>query len=156
MQSKLKMTGFNHKVINVSVSGDTTRTGLNRLKPLLAKYHPDIVIVALGGNDGLRGLAFSEITTSLGNIILMTQQFKSKVLLAGVRLPPNYGAAYNSRFTALFKTTADKFKIRLVPSLLSGIDDKTELMQPDKIHPKAQAQSKIVDNVWQELRFLLR
>ncbi len=155
LQAKLKTAGFKYQVVNASVSGDTTRTGLNRLKPLLTKYHPKILIVALGGNDGLRGLTFTEISNSLEKIILLAQKLNSQVLLAAVRLPPNYSVAYNARFAAVFKKTANKFKIPLVPRLLDNVGNRTELMQADRIHPKASAQNSIVKNVWPELKLLL-
>lgn len=155
LQAKLKAAGFQHQVINASVSGDTTRTGLNRLKPLLTQYHPEILIVALGGNDGLRGLAFTEISRSLEKIILLAKKLNSQVLLAAVRLPPNYGTAYNVRFAAVFKKTADKFNVPLVPRLLNNVGKRTELMQADRIHPKASAQNNIVKNIWPELKLLL-
>ncbi len=149
LQSKIAVMGMNYRVINASVSGDTTRTGLNRLKPLLKKYHPEIVIVALGGNDGLRGLAFSEISSSLSKIITLSQKSNSKVLLVGVRLPPNYGVTYNKKFMAVFQQTAK-------PSILFNVDEKTELMQADGIHPKAPAQAQMLNNVWIKLKVLVK
>ncbi len=156
LQSKVTTMGMKYHIINASVSGDTTRTGLNRLKPLLIKHQPEIVIVALGGNDGLRGLTFTEISTSLGKIITVSQQYQAKVLLVGVRLPPNYGAAYNKRFTSIFKQTAEQFKISLVPSLLANVDTKTELMQSDQIHPTAIAQPQLLQNVWLQLKTVIK
>jgi acyl-CoA thioesterase-1 len=155
LQQRLAHDQFDYHVVNASVSGDTTRTGLNRLDDALQQYKPAIVIVALGGNDGLRGLPFSEIETSLTRIIEVSQQQGAKVLLAGVRLPPNYGAFYNTRFAALFQQLADTRHVALVPRLLDHIDDEAELMQADGIHPTAAAQSQILDNVWPHLRPLL-
>ncbi len=156
LQSKVTTMGMKYRIINASVSGDTTRTGLNRLKPLLIKHQPEIVIVALGGNDGLRGLPFTEISASLSKIITLSQQFKATVLLVGVRLPPNYGAAYNKRFTSIFKQLTKKFKISFVPSLLANVDEQTELMQSDKIHPKATAQPQLLQNVWLKLETIIK
>jgi len=155
LQQRLRQEHFDYRVVNASVSGDTTRTGLNRLDAALQQYHPAIVIVALGGNDGLRGLPFSEIETSLSRIIEVSQQRGAKVLLAGVRLPPNYGAFYNSRFAALFRQLADSRQVALVPRLLDGIDEHADLMQADGIHPTAAAQVRILDNVWPHLLPLL-
>ncbi len=155
LQRRLNENDFSYRVVNASVSGDTTRTGLNRLDDALLRYHPAIVIVALGGNDGLRGLPFSEIETSLDGIITLSQQQGAKVLLAGVRLPPNYGAYYNSRFATLFRQLADKHRAALVPRLLDGVADHPGLMQADGIHPVAAAQGRILDNVWPQLRPLL-
>jgi acyl-CoA thioesterase-1 len=156
LQQRLAHQHFDYRVVNASVSGDTTRTGLNRLDDALRQYHPAIVIVALGGNDGLRGLPFSEIETSLTRIIELGQQQGAKVLLAGVRLPPNYGAFYNTRFAALFRQLADTRHVALVPRLLDRIDDRAELMQADGIHPTAAAQAQILDNVWPHLQPLLK
>ncbi len=155
LQQRLALNRYDYRVVNASVSGDTTRTGLNRLDDALQQYKPAIVIVALGGNDGLRGLPFSEIETSLSQIIDVSQQQGAKVLLAGVRLPPNYGAFYNTRFAALFQQLADTRQVALVPRLLEGIDEHAELMQADGIHPTAAAQAQILDNVWLHLQPLL-
>jgi len=156
LQQRLAAQHFDYQVVNASVSGDTTRTGLNRLDEALRQYRPAIVIVALGGNDGLRGLPFSEIEASLERIIVLSQQQGAKVLLAGVRLPPNYGPFYNDRFAALFQQLADSRRVALVPRLLEGVDDRAELMQPDGIHPTAAAQARILDNVWTHLLPLLK
>jgi acyl-CoA thioesterase-1 len=155
LQQRLNSDGFNYRVVNASVSGDTTRTGLNRLDDALRQYKPAIVIVALGGNDGLRGLPFSEIESSLNGIIELSQQQGAKVLLTGVRLPPNYGAFYNTRFAKLFRQLADSWQVALVPRLLDQVADHRELMQADGIHPVAAAQSRILENVWPHLQPLL-
>jgi acyl-CoA thioesterase-1 len=155
LRQRLVQNHFDYRVVNASVSGDTTRTGLNRLDDALQHYHPAVVIVALGGNDGLRGLPFSEIETSLARIIELSQQQGAKVLLAGVRLPPNYGAFYNSRFAALFQQLADTWHVALVPRLLDQVADHPELMQADGIHPTAAGQAQILDNVWPHLQPLL-
>jgi acyl-CoA thioesterase-1 len=155
LQQRLNGDGFNYRVVNASVSGDTTRTGLNRLDDALRQYKPAIVIVALGGNDGLRGLPFSEIESSLNGIIELSQQQGAKVLLTGVRLPPNYGAFYNTRFAKLFRQLADSWQVALVPRLLDQVADHRELMQADGIHPVAAAQSRILENVWPHLQPLL-
>ncbi len=155
LQQRLNQKGFNYRVVNASVSGDTTRTGLNRLAAALQQHHPAIVIVALGGNDGLRGLPFSEIETSLTGIIQQSQQHGAQVLLAGVRLPPNYGAFYNSRFASLFQQLSETYQVALVPKLLDRVSDHRELMQADGIHPTAAAQPQILDNVWPHLQPVL-
>jgi acyl-CoA thioesterase-1 len=155
LQKRLRQQQFDFRVVNASVSGDTTRTGLNRLDEALAQHKPAIVIVALGGNDGLRGLPFSEIEASLNGIIALCREQGAQVLLVGVRLPPNYGPFYNSRFEILFRELADSHKLALVPQLLAGVDERTELMQADGIHPNAAAQSRILDNVWPHLAPLL-
>jgi acyl-CoA thioesterase-1 len=156
LQSKINTMGMNYQIINASISGDTTRTGLNRLKPLLEQHHPEVVIVALGGNDGLRGLAFTEIKSSLSKIINLSQQYKSKVVLAGVRLPPNYGKAYNKKFMSVFQKVARKYNIQLVTNILANVDEKSELMQADGIHPKAPAQPQMLENVWPKLKLVIK
>lgn len=155
LQHQLTQNGYEYRVINASVSGDTTRTGLSRIKTALLSHKPEIVIIALGGNDGLRGLAFSEIKNSLANIIERCQQSNSKVLLVGVRLPPNYGPIYTQKFTTLYQNLAHHFDIPLVPKILNQVADKPALMQQDGIHPTAEAQPQIMQNVWPGLEPLL-
>ena len=148
LQDKITKQGLDYTVINASVSGDTTRTGLGRIESAVAQHRPAIVIVALGGNDGLRGLAFGEIEGSLARIIERCQQDGAKVLLVGVRLPPNYGPAYNEQFAALYRNLSNRYKIPLVPRMLDQVAEKRTLMQPDGIHPTAEAQPRIMQNVW--------
>ena len=155
LQQKISKHGFEYKVINASVSGDTTRTGLSRIDSALQQHKPAIVIVALGGNDGLRGLAFSEIESSLANIIERCQQYNTSVLLAGVRLPPNYGPAYNEKFAALYRGLSERYDVTLVPRMLDQVAENPELMQEDGIHPKAEAQAQIMQNVWVGLEQML-
>ena len=155
LQHQLAQDGYEYRVINASVSGDTTRTGLSRIETALRSHKPEIVIIALGGNDGLRGLAFSEIENSLANIIERCQQSNAKVLLIGVRLPPNYGPVYTQKFAVLYQNLAQRFDIPLVPKILNQVADKPVLMQQDGIHPTAEAQSQIMQNVWPGLEPLL-
>lgn len=155
LQQNISKHGFEYKVINASVSGDTTRTGLSRIDSALQQHKPAIVIVALGGNDGLRGLAFSEIESSLANIIERCQQYNTSVLLAGVRLPPNYGPAYNEKFAALYRRLSERYGVTLVPRMLDQVAENPELMQEDGIHPKAEAQAQIMQNVWVGLEQML-
>lgn len=155
LQERLREKSYNVDVVNASVSGDTSRTALNRLDDALMQHQPSIVIVALGGNDGLRGLPFSEIEKSLSSIIEQSQQAGATVLLAGVRLPPNYGAFYNSRFAALFQSLSQKYKVPLVPKILDQVADKPSLMQDDRTHPTAEGQKQVLENVWVYLQPLL-
>lgn len=155
MQQKLLSEGYGYQVINASVSGDTTRTGLGRIDSALSVHHPDIVIIALGGNDGLRGLPFSEIESSLARIIERTQQAGAEVLLVGVRLPPNYGNAYIDKFTAIYGTLAKRYDTGLVQRVLEDVADHRELMQQDGIHPTAEAQPIVMMNVWRGLKPML-
>lgn len=151
LQQKLSSQGRNFNVINASVSGDTTRTGLSRIKSALLQHKPGIIIIALGGNDGLRGLAFSEIEYSLSSIIEYCLSHRTKVLLVGVRLPPNYGTVYNEQFAAVFRGLADRHKVSLVPQMLVQVAEHADLMQADGMHPKAEAQPIILENIWREL-----
>ena len=147
--------GYEYRVINASVSGDTTRTGLSRIDAAMREHRPTIVIIALGGNDGLRGLAFSEIENSLASIIERCQQDKAKVLLSAVRMPPNYGPVYNEQFKALFSRLSDQYRIPLVPRMLDQVAGNRALMQEDGIHPNAAAQPQIMNNVWAGLEPML-
>ena len=155
LQQQVITEGYDYKVINASVSGDTTRTGLSRIDSALQAHHPDLVILALGGNDGLRGLAFSEIENSLAKIIERCQQDKVQVLLVGVRLPPNYGAEYIQQFTDLYQRLSDRYHIPLVPRMLEQVAEHRELLQADGMHPKAEAQPQVMQNIWSELKPML-
>jgi acyl-CoA thioesterase-1 len=155
LQQRLDSQHPGWRVINASVSGDTTRTGLNRLGPALDAHRPAILIVALGGNDGLRGLPFSEIRESLSSIIETATKRGVQVLLAGIRLPPNYGEAYNSIFTGIYSEVAGEYDIPLVPKLMHEVAEKSELMQEDGIHPTAEAQPQLLENVWVKLEPML-
>lgn len=155
LQQRLTNKQYNYHVVNASVSGDTTRTALNRLDNALQQHQPGIIIVALGGNDGLRGMPFSEIEASLSAIIEKSQRAGASVLLAGVRLPPNYGAYYNSRFAILFQNLSEKYKVPLVPKILDQVADDSALMQADRIHPTAEGQKQVLENIWPQLETLL-
>lgn len=156
LQHQVTSEGYKYRVINASVSGDTTRTGLSRIKTALRTHNPEIVIIALGGNDGLRGLAFSEVENSLASIIEHCQQSNAKALLVGVRLPPNYGPDYTQQFTALYENLAKRYNIPLVPKMLNQVAENRALIQEDGIHPKAEAQPQIMKNVWPGLEPLLQ
>jgi len=155
LQQRLQKQRPTYRVINASVSGDTTRTGLNRLTAALKQHRPHIIIVALGANDGLRGMPFSEIENSLAEIIRRSQQQKATVLLVGIRLPPNYGAAYNAGFAAVYQRLKKRFKLTLLPHLMGDVSDHRELLQADGMHPTAAGQKHILENVWHALQPLL-
>lgn len=155
LQQRLDSRHPGWRVVNASVSGDTTRTGLNRLSPALDEHQPEILIVGLGGNDGLRGLPFTEIRESLSAIVETARERGVNVLLAGIRLPPNYGEAYNSIFNGIYSEVAGKYSIPLVPKLMNEVADYPELMQEDGIHPTAEAQPQLLENVWVELEPML-
>ena len=137
LEQRLSKEGHDDKVINASISGDTSAGGLARLPALLAEHKPDVVIVELGGNDGLRGQLPAQLKQNLASMIEASQQAGAKVLLLGMQLPPNYGARYTQAFAAVYAELANEKKVALVPFLLEGVGGKPELMQADRIHPAA-------------------
>jgi acyl-CoA thioesterase-1 len=143
-------------VINASISGDTTRGGLNRLPAALAAHQPDIIILELGGNDGLRGLPLQAMRDNLDQAIALSLQAGAKVLLVGMKIPPNYGPAYTRGFTQIYAQLAARYDLPLVPFLLAGIAEQRHLMQADNIHPTAAAQPKLLATIWPQLEPLLR
>jgi acyl-CoA thioesterase I len=143
-----------YRVVNASVSGDTTAGGLARLPALLKQHRPAIVIVELGGNDGLRGLPPQQMKNNIVEMIAKSKAQGAKVLLLGLRLPPNYGTRYTELFRQVYREAAAEQQIPLVPLLLDGVDDAAS-MQTDRIHPTATAQPRILENVWPALRRML-
>lgn len=144
-----------HRVINSSISGDTTAGGLSRLPAALKTHQPTIVIIELGANDGLRGLSLQQIQRNLGRMIELAQQSNAVVLLAGMRLPPNYGEVYTQKFHQVFTDLAEREEIRLIPFFLANVGGVAELIQADGMHPNAKAQPIILNNVWVHLEPLL-
>lgn len=155
LEQRLKTEKINAVVVNASISGDTTSGGKTRLDALLKKYHPAVVIIELGGNDGLRGLSIRATEDNFQVMINAVKKSGAKVLLAGMQIPPNYGRDYANRFAALFPKLAKETKSALVPFLLTGVAERPELFQSDRIHPNAQAQPIMLDNVWPYLIALL-
>lgn len=146
------------KVVNASISGETTAGGRSRLPALLAQHRPSHVIIELGSNDALRGLSLTATEDNLQQMTRTAQQAGARVLLVGMQVPPNYGPDYASQFAALFRKVAHARKAALVPFLLQGVADgpeATRLFQADRIHPNEQAQPLMLDNVWPELKKLL-
>ncbi len=156
LKQRLQEKNYNYRVINASISGDTTSNGLARLPVALKQYQPVITIIELGGNDGLRGLSLDIIQKNLQQMIMLAKTAGSKVILLGVRLPPNYGPAYTQQFQQLYLTLAEKNKINVVPVFLRGVDENAALMQTDGIHPTATAQAMLLDNMWPVLRNMIR
>jgi acyl-CoA thioesterase-1 len=142
-------------VINASISGETTSGGAQRLASIIRQQQPDIVLLELGGNDGLRGLPPTQMRSNLASMIEQSQQAGADVLLLGIDIPPNYGQAYRDAFTGVFHSLADEYDVPLVPFLLEDVALNTQLMQDDGIHPTAAAQPRILDNVWPALEPLL-
>ena len=144
-----------YKVVNASISGETTSGGLARFSAALATHQPNIVILELGANDGLRGLPIAEMQANLSQMIAQAKTVKAKVLLIGMKIPPNYGLKYSKNFSATYTNLAKQHIITLVPFLLEGVAGKPELIQADGLHPIAAAQLKLQNNVWLKLEKLL-
>jgi len=155
LQQRLDAQHLRYRVVNASISGDTTAGGRARLGALLAQHHPAITIIELGGNDGLRGGSLDAMRDNLDAMTSAAQNAGSRVLLVGIRVPPNYGAAYGERFAATFGEVARGRKAALVPFLFEGFAENDSMFQPDRIHPLAAAQAKMLDNVWPSLAPLL-
>lgn len=156
LDNKLKKLGYDYNVVNASVSGETTDGGLSRLPGALETHQPVIVILELGGNDGLRGLPVASIKQNLVTMVRMSQEAGAKVILAGMQIPPNYGPRYTAPFTAQFEEIATDMDLPLIPFLIDGIAQQSELMQDDGIHPKAEAQGMVLDNVWPVLEEVMQ
>jgi acyl-CoA thioesterase-1 len=156
LENKISENGLNFKVINGSVSGETSTGGLARLPAMLESYNPDVVILELGGNDGLRGLPLNSLEKNLRTMVKLISQNGAKTLLTGIQIPPNYGRRYTKPFFEIYGNIANSENLALVPFLIDGIPQQPELMQADGIHPKAEAQHLILENVWPYLEPLLR
>lgn len=156
LQQRLAASHFGLEVANASISGETTQGGLSRLGGLLDKHNPRIVILELGGNDGLRGLPLSLMKNNLDRMIQLILGRKIKLVLVGMKLPTNYGKYYTKQFAQIYQSLAKKHDIPLVPFLLEGISEDPKLMQADGIHPRANAQRRMLDNVWRRLQPLMQ
>ena len=155
LQKRLQVEGFPHQIINTSISGETSSGGLTRFAHELSKYQPRIVLIELGANDGLRGLPLQNLRDNLTQMIQAAKQQKARVLLLGMKLPPNYGLHYAQAFSQLFVELAQQHNTALLPFLLEGVAAQRELMQNDGLHPTAAAQDRILENVWPKLKPLL-
>lgn len=155
LQARLKTEGFDSQVVNASISGDTSAGGQARLPALLAEHKPALVVLELGGNDGLRGQLPAQLQQNLTGMVQQSKKAGAKVLLLGMRLPPNYGVRYTTAFAEVFPKVAKENDIPLVPFLLEGIGGVPSMVQSDGIHPTAEAQSRLLDNVWPMLKPLL-
>lgn len=156
LQERLRLQGYNYRVINASISGDTTAGAAARLGPLLEHEHPEIAIVELGGNDGLRGLPIAEIRENLTRIIRQFKQHNILVLLLPMQIPPNYGEVYTTKLTGIYAELAQAEGVTLGRFILDKIVlEHPELMQEDGIHPRAEAQPMMLDNIWDDLQPML-
>jgi acyl-CoA thioesterase-1 len=157
LTQKLQSEGYEHyKVSNASISGETSSGGLARFDKALTQYKPAIVILELGGNDGLQGFATNLLQSNLATMIEKAQRQGSSVVLAGIQIPPNYGRRYSNAFRNIYPTLQQRYQLVLIPFFLENIAGIDALMQADGIHPTAEAQPRILDNVWKKLKPLLQ
>ncbi len=147
--------GYRYEVVNASVSGDTTRGALERLDGILERHQPVVAIIELGANDGLRGIPAAEMQRNLAAIIEKLQHVGSRVVLVPMKMPPNYGSSFTSKFEAVYDTLANKYDLVLSQFILHDVAEHPDLMQDDGIHPTAAAQQKMLDNIWPVLEPIL-
>lgn len=155
LANRLLQSGSNYTVVNASISGDTTSGGRTRLPALLKQHRPAIVIIELGGNDGLRGLPVARMQENLAAMVRAGQGAGAQVIVAGIRIPPNYGRSYTERFYSTFSDVSRQYNAALVPFILEGVTDSADFFQADRIHPSTQAQARILQTVWPVLEPLL-
>ncbi len=155
LQARLKQRRMDYTVMNASISGETTSGGAARIADVLKAHRPKVVILALGANDGLRGLPPAQMRANLAKIVSASQKARSRVLLVGMRMPPNYGEAYTREFAEVYARLAREHKTAFIPFLLEGVDER-EQFQSDNMHPTAAAQPIILDNIWRALAPLLK
>ncbi|MDF3055540.1 MAG: tesA [Gammaproteobacteria bacterium] len=156
LQARLSEKHLGYQLVNESISGETTSNGLFKLPSMLEKYHPDIVIIAYGGNDGLRGLDLNAMKSNIAQMIVLIEKNQAKVLLAGVRLPPNYGSKYTQGFERVYTSLSKEYHIALVANMLRNVDEYPDLMQADGLHPNKKGQPLIFENIWLKLLPLLK
>jgi acyl-CoA thioesterase I len=155
LAQKITQLGYGFKVVNASVSGETTAGGLSRLPHTLEVQHPGILILELGGNDGLRSLPLETTRDNLDKMIQLARERKASVLLVGMRMPPNYGERYTTGFQKMYADLAQQYQLQLVPFLLEKVALNPALMQADAIHPTEPAEPLLLDTVWPKLEPLL-
>ncbi|WP_439862222.1 arylesterase [Pseudomonas sp. MBLB4136] len=155
LEQRLAEQGYPHRVVNASISGDTSSGGAARLPALLAEHLPSLVVLELGGNDGLRGQPPAQLQQNLSAMIDQARASGARVLLLGMRLPPNYGARYTRAFAEVFTALAEEKEVALVPFFLDGVGGAPGMMQDDGIHPTAAAQPVLLENIWPRLQPLL-
>lgn len=155
LAARLRDQGYGYEVVNASITGDTTRGGLARLPATLERHQPAVVVIELGGNDGLRGIPIAELRSNLRAMISTAREAGAKVLLVSMRIPPNYGLEYARDFEETFALLAEETGINVAPFILADVALNDSLMQSDGIHPNARAQPVMLDSVWPSLRSLL-
>lgn len=156
LQQRLDQRDYPYRVINASISGETTSGALSRAGRALDAHRPSIVIIELGGNDGLRGLPLKQIRANLAALIEASLAHDAQVLLVGMKLPPNYGPAYTEKFHQIYVDLARQYRVPLLPFLLEDVAQQARLMQSDGIHPRAEAQSIVLESVWRTLQPMLQ
>ena len=156
LQQRLEQQGYRYRVVNASISGDTTSGGRARLPAALARHRPQVVIIELGANDGLRGLPLAEMHANLSAMIAMPLHHEARVLLVGMYLPTNYGRTYSDRFHRIYLDLSHEYHVPLVPFLLQGVALEPQMMQPDGLHPRAAGEPRVLENVWRVLKPMLR
>ncbi|MEY3579800.1 MAG: hypothetical protein RI984_904 [Pseudomonadota bacterium] len=156
LENQLLSAKIDVKVINASISGETTSGGKTRLSALLQQHKPTILIIELGGNDGLRGLALKTTEANLRDMIKLASVSKAQVLLLGMQIPPNYGTAYSKQFAEIYTAVGKEKNVKLVRFFLAGLEDTEKFFQADHIHPNELAQSILLANIWPSLQFLVK
>jgi acyl-CoA thioesterase-1 len=156
LEQKLKAQKIDARIVNASISGDTTSGGRARLPALLQQHKPNLVVLELGANDGLRGLPVPAAEDNLRTMISLAQKNRAKVLLVGMRMPPNYGRAYTERFAGMYKELSGELKVPLVPFMLDGVAQEAANFQADRLHPLATAHPIILNNIWPQFAPLLK
>jgi acyl-CoA thioesterase-1 len=156
LEQRLKAEKIDARIVNASISGETTSGGRTRLPALLQQHKPDVVVLELGANDGLRGLPVAAAEDNLRTMIRLAQQNRARVLLVGMRMPPNYGRAYTERFAGMYKELAGTYKVPLVPFMLDGVAQEPANFQADRLHPLATAHPTILNNIWPQFAPLVK
>ena len=155
LQNRLSSKGYRYQVVNASISGDTTGGGLRRLPRALQVHAPDIILIELGGNDGLRGTPIKVIHKNLAAMIELGQDAGAKIILAGMIMPPNYGQTYTDAYASIYTDLADQYDAALIEFFMKDVALNPALMQSDQIHPNAEGQLYLLDNAWAELEEML-
>ena len=148
LQARLKDQGYEHRVINASVSGETTEGGATRIDAALAEFSPQLIILELGGNDGLRGIPAARMKGNLEKIVARAKASGAAIVLLGIRIPTNYGPRYSAEFESVFRQVSDDFDVQWIEFFMEGIALDDDLLQDDRIHPNAVAQPMLLDNAW--------
>ena len=148
LQARLKEQGYEHRVVNASISGETTEGGVTRIDSALSDFSPDLIILELGGNDGLRGFPPTRIEKNLEKLIVQAKSSGAAVILLGIRIPTNYGSRYSAEFEAVFRNVSERLNVQWIEFFMEGIALNDDLLQEDRIHPNASAQPMLLDNAW--------